>query len=338
MRARKRLAPLAVCVTVLSIAGCGTSGPLPTPNVNLSITAPTSGATVGVHEVVVAGHVSPATANVLVDGKPAQVIHGSFKRSLLVAQPSQTITVTARATGYVATSATTTIQYSPTLAAQLAAAQAAQARAQSVAAIAASPTSTPNNLSPGALSARSKALNSTFALPPQPTAPSATTSPARPPAPPRNPSRAPGPTSQPTRTPTPRPPKPPNRPSGPPTAARTLRVAEVKLVCRTLGVKGCVKTGKLTPYGACLYNRLRKTGAFSSRARLIALTKKLKPYTQTHDPSKLPAFVRLAISACISKLPALDPLTGKPVITRLPGLTQGQHPLPRHYPKPVPSS
>ena len=155
MRLYGRWAPLALSLATLGVAGCGTSAPTPKPTVSVSITAPTSGAIVGVQHVVVAGTVTPTNAQVLVSGQPAQVSGGRFTRSLFLASPRQVVTVTAQAQGYVAAQAATTVNYSPNLAAQLVASSSAL--------------NTPAANAPGAPGSSStpaaNALNSALALP-----------------------------------------------------------------------------------------------------------------------------------------------------------------------------
>jgi hypothetical protein len=313
MRTRQSLASVAACSALAGLAGCGAGGAPPTPKVSLSITAPTSGATVGVRQITVTGNVSPTTATVVVGGQPAQVVKGSFKRALQIARANETIEVTASASGYRPVSAITKIGYSRALAAQLAASRPTQPQ----------PVATPPNpfrvvpvrTAPQLNGAAAKALNSAFALPssPKTTSPSPT---------PTNPT-----STTPSPTPSPSPGSSPTSPSSPP----TLTVAAIK----QLWITGCVKAGKngnYTPYCTCTYTHLEKNGALSSRARLLALVKKLLPFQRTHDPSKLPRFVRNAISACVAQLPPLDPLTGKPVITKLSGLSYRRAPVPK-FPK-----
>lgn len=319
MRARRRLAPLAAAATAILMAGCGAAGPPPTPKVNLSITAPTSGAIVGVHEVVVEGTVTPATAGVFVDSQPAKVVRGNFTRSLRIVQPTQTITVTAQASGYAPGSVSTTVQYSSALAHQLVSARAAQIAVSQVA------TSGSPRLQSAqqSLAARIRTINSGFAVhvparpsttaptPKRPTRNKSTPSPTKPPIT----TPAPPTTRPPTTTPTP----PTARPGGAPTRPPSLTVAEIK----RLWLKHCAKAVRrvnLILYCTCIYNHLKRIGALSSRARVLALIKRLQAYERNYDPTKLPAFVRAAVQACLSKLPPLDPLTGKPVISRLPGL------------------
>jgi hypothetical protein len=311
MRARQSLAPFAACAAVVCIAGCGASGSQQTPKVNLSIIAPISGATVGVHEIMVTGTVSPATAEVAVGGQPAKVVHGSFTRPLSLAQASETITVTAKASGYSTGSASTTVQYSPQIAAQLVAAKAAQVRAAKLASI------TPKNvntLAPATSGGGSKAVSSAFSLQSPKSGNSSGGSSGG-----GSSSAGSGggssstPTSQPKSTPTPAPP---------------LTVAEIK----TLWIKSCVKANKnqkFASYCRCTYTHLESNGWLRSRDRVLALDRKLRRYDRTHNPADLPRFVRRAITACVSKVPPLDPLSsGKPVIKKLPGQAHGRVPSP----------
>ena len=95
MRLALGLTAIAAVVTALLIGGCGSKTPTGKPAVSLSILAPTSGSTLGVRDITVAGTVSPATASVLVAGQPAQVVNGSYHHQLRLAGDSQTITITA---------------------------------------------------------------------------------------------------------------------------------------------------------------------------------------------------------------------------------------------------
>jgi Glucodextranase, domain B len=293
------------------IAGCGAAGPPPAPKVSLSITAPTSGATVGVREIVVAGTVAPGTAQVLVSGQPAHVTHGSFTQSLRISQPSQTITISAQASGYASSSASTTIKYSPTVAGQIVAARAAQT-ALSHAVL---PTSSPPRPAPPPSGGNSKAVNSAFAL----HAPATTTMPS---------SSAQG-SSSPAQTPT-TPTTTPTSGTGSqpvPAPAPVPTIAQIKL----LWLKGCAKAGKgenFTPYCTCTYYHLEKRRVLSSRSRLRSLMKKLEPFERTHDPARLPRFVRAAITACLPKLPPLERMTGHPALRKLPGLAHAPLPQP----------
>lgn len=310
MRVCRMLAPIAACATVLFVAGCGGAGPPPKPAVNLSITAPTSGAVVGVHEIVVAGMVAPGTARVFVDGRLATVVGGRFTRSVRIAQSTETITITGQASGYVPSRASTTVQYSPAQARQLIAARAAQTAATRVTAPGA-------NQSVGQSSAVSaKTLNSVFALSSRSTGSATTHKPTRT-------HKPAGAAASPIRAPTTTPTRPTAGPQPPSARSPSLTAVEIK----QLWLRYCAK-GKqhvnLILYCRCIYNHLKRIGALSSRARVLALIKKLQPYERTHDPAKLPLSVRAAILACLAKLPPLGP----PVVTRLPGLSHGGVPLP----------
>jgi hypothetical protein len=294
MRPRSRLVPLAITAAVLCIAGCG-SGGATGPKVALAITAPTSGATVGVQQVVVAGTVTPATATVLVAGKPTPVIKGSFQRSLHLASPTQTITVTAQANGYTDSSTHTTVSYSSKLAAALFAAKKAASKAFAVHfATAAQVTKATPRTFPGA---DPKAVNSAFPLPSQ----SGTTPPS---------------------TPTPSTPTTPTTPKsgGAPTSPTPLPADQI----RQLWDHGCLKHAKsqnVVPWCTCIYVHLQSTGAFTTRESVRNLIKEFGPWSRTGSASALPQALRTAVTVCQPYLPPLDPITGKPVVTRLPGLS-----------------
>ncbi len=103
-----------------------------------------------------------------------------------------------------------------------------------------------------------------------------------------------------------------------------LTIADI----RQAWITTCVKAGKdqsYAPYCRCTYRHLERSGWLSSRERLLALERKLAPYNRTHNPNRLPRFVRKAIFACASKLPPLDPMSGKPTIVKLRGLSHGRH-------------
>jgi hypothetical protein len=88
-----------------------------------------------------------------------------------------------------------------------------------------------------------------------------------------------------------------------------------------------VKNGQdVVPYCTCTYNHL--AGQLQTRAAAQHLLNALKPYLKTGDVSKLPKLVRKAIAACISKLPPLDPVTGRVVVRKLPGFQHAASPAP----------
>jgi hypothetical protein len=311
MRLNGRWAPLAACLVAFGAAGCGASATTPPPTVNVSITAPTSGATVGVHRVVVAGTVTPANAQVIVGGQPAVVSGGKFTRSLWLANPTRVVTVTAQAPGYVAAHAATTINYSPSLAAQLVA---------SAAALNPPPAPPPAKTSAAAIralyhavalpaasgSSRRSGSHATHSTPARATPTHAT--PAK---------TTPTPTTPPRST-------PPGSTSGnggqPVNNPPVMTAARIKQVWEA----GCLKHTKgqsVVPYCTCIYNHLSATGTFKTPAAVTALLKKLHAYGKTGDLSTLSRKIRLAVTVCAAKLPALAPAAGQPTLTRLPGLS-----------------
>lgn len=115
---------LSLLIAAIAVTGCGASKtPAAKPAVSLSILAPTSGATIGVRDLVVAGTVSPATANVTIGGEAVKVVNGSYNVPLHMTSPSETITVSGQASGYTPGSATTTVQYSAAMASAISAAE-----------------------------------------------------------------------------------------------------------------------------------------------------------------------------------------------------------------------
>ncbi len=344
MRLYGRWAPLALSLAAVGVAGCGTSAPTAKPTVNVSITAPTSGAIVGVQHVVVAGTVTPANAQVLVAGQPAQVSGGRFTRSLLLASPHQVVTVTAQAPGYLAAQAATTVSYSPNLAAQLVASSSAL-------------TGTTN--SPGSsYTPAGNALNSALALPksasssgPSTSAPAhkrATHTARRAPAPAHTtpahaapPTPTPKPTPKPAPAPAPKPapapaPKPAPAPAPAPPSSGGSRppagsppVLTVERI-RQVWDAGCLKHVKgenVVPYCTCLYNHLSARGSFKTPTTVNALLKKLHDYGKSGDLQALPRAVRRALTVCSAKMPSLTATGGQPTLTRLPGLSHKRVPF-----------
>jgi hypothetical protein len=293
-----------------------------------------SGSTVGVRDITVAGTVSPATAAVMVGGEPAHVVGGSFKKTVQITGGSATITITGNATGYAQGVASTTVQYSPHLASELAASQVGQAaRAggsnQSKHAKPAGP-----NAGHQHTTRRAPAKHTSTSTSSQPQA-AASTTPASNPAPAPTPAPSPQPSHH----------APANN-AGHASSHKTdthhktdtnqkgsthhktqaghkpskpkLTVADIK----KLWIRGCVKAGKNHEYVAycqCTYRHLEQAGALRSRERLLKLERELARYARTHDFTALPRYVRQAMSTCASKLPPLDAMTGTPKITKLPG-------------------
>jgi hypothetical protein len=319
MRASKRLAPLAALTAALAAAGCGLGGsPATSHNVALSISAPTSGATVAVRQVTVLGKVTPANARVLVNGQTATVSGGNYQRTLYVGAAQQTITVVGEASGYRGGQASTTVNFSSALASQLSATTSRLRHSPSPAA--------GSQLAP----ASKNQLQAAFALT---GSGQSGQSPAAKSSAPQKPSGSPasggsgssgsagnqpsgggssggggGTSSGPSSNPSP--------PSGPtPTQVRAaIKKAYVGL---------CEKSEKgknLVPYCRCMYNHLESAGSLSSNSRLRALRKAMQPYYRTHDPAKLPRVMRRALDACETRLPPADPLGGPPTVTKFPGV------------------
>lgn len=311
----------------LGLAGCGSSAPTTKPTVNVTITAPTSGVTVGVHRVEVVGTVSPATAHVMVAGKPAQVSQGRFMRPLYLATPSQVVTVTAQAAGYADAQAATTIHYSPNLAAQLVA-SASALNAQS--SVPASSTS-----AAGASAAAVSALKQALALPANTSSPKSSggsgSAPKHKTAKPTAPTHT-TPTHTTPTTPTPAPtPSPPSSSGGGPTqplpSPPVMTVARIKQIWEA----GCLKhvNGQnVVPYCTCIYNHLSATGTFKTPTTVNGLLKKLHAYSKTGDLTLLSRAVQRALSVCAAKLPPLTPIGGQPTLTPLPGLSHRRVPVP----------
>jgi hypothetical protein len=330
MRVSTRLVQLAVLAAALSAAGCGAGGATASPQVNLSISAPTNGATVGVHKVTITGIVTPAGAQVAVNGQPAQVTGSSFTGTLYVSTLNQKIVVSGAAHGYLGAQANTTVSYSPNLAAQLV-------------------TSAPSAAQPATTQvsntrATVSAITSAFGLPSNAPKRITKAGPAKPTG---------GSSSQPSSS-TPTGGSGTNRPSSPtsgsgaPSGSRGSTTpapptaAQIAAAIRQAWVHGCVtvKAGQnIVPYCTCTYNHL--VGQLQTQAAADHLLNELKPYLRTGDISKLPKIVRNAVTACISKLPPLDPVTGTPVVRKLPGVQHGALPaatptLTTPTPAPVP--
>jgi hypothetical protein len=117
VRAVCRLLALMASITSVGVAaGCGGSAPSSPPNINLSLTAPTDGATVQVRHIEVLGNVDPPTAVVVVSGRRVRVIRGVFRRSMLLNRKITRITILARAPGYASAIMRARVHYdAPTL-------------------------------------------------------------------------------------------------------------------------------------------------------------------------------------------------------------------------------
>ncbi|MEA2212158.1 MAG: hypothetical protein QOF83_2106 [Solirubrobacteraceae bacterium] len=310
MRASSRLAQLAVCAAALSAAGCAAGGaPPPTPHVNVSISAPTSGATVGVHKVTITGTVTPAGAQVVVDGQRAKVTGSSFSGTMYVSAANQKIVVSAAANGYVASQASTTVTYSPNVAHELVAAAAAVNNPPASSSTA-SPKVTTSVLTQAFGLSVASVTKKTKANAPNPPASSPSgsggSSPSSAPTSSGNGTAAPSGSSS---TPAPAP-------------APTPTPAEIAAAIHDAWVHGCIKVqagGSVVPYCTCTYTHL--AGQLQTRTSAEHVLKEMVPYLRTGDFRTLPAFIRRAVDACASKLPPLDPVTGKPVVSSFPGAT-----------------
>ncbi|MGH2856931.1 MAG: hypothetical protein ACRDMJ_05540, partial [Solirubrobacteraceae bacterium] len=120
---------VAPALAALALGGCGLSAGSGSgkqaPHVAISLTAPMTGATVGVDRIQVTGTVTPANATVQVGGLPATVRRAGFVRALALHTATTTIPVTANAPGWAPATVTVTVHYSRTLAKTLNAARSA---------------------------------------------------------------------------------------------------------------------------------------------------------------------------------------------------------------------
>ena len=284
------------------------------------------------------GTVSPATATVEVGGLPVHVVNGAYTVPMQLGHSIQTITITGRAVGYLPSNASTTVHYSS----QIASSIEAVAHPKSVAVPApklnysthpAGPATGPNVAPPippavpvslkRSSSAKSTSSGSTAsnAKASRSKASSSHKSSSRKSSRSRSSSakRSSHTSSRTTKT----------------SSRSSNRIPESRTVLTVKDIKhawvnGCVRpeTGQTyTAYCRCTYHRLARAGALSSRRRLRELMRRLKPYKRTHNVARLPRFVRRAIYACVTKLPPIDPLAGKPVINKLPTLSHPARPL-----------
>lgn len=102
----------------LTLAGCGAGGTGPQA-INLSLIAPTDGATVNVRTILVLGHVSPGNARVLVAGRWAAVRRGTFHLRLRLPLSINHIGILASANGYRPASMMTTVRLSRSVSGRL---------------------------------------------------------------------------------------------------------------------------------------------------------------------------------------------------------------------------
>lgn len=330
----------AACLALVTVtAGCAAgSAPAPRKIVSLSLTAPINGATLGVRRIEIAGTVSPADAQVMIGGRAVQVVRGAFTQSTWLASSSETITIAARAHGFVPAVSRTTVSYSSQTAAQILSARmtAVQPLVFALRASTGTLTSTPVALrappSPAAATVNSAFSISgpgTGAPAPSPGPGATPRGPGTTPPPSGAPSPGPGATPPPSGAPSPGPgatPPPSGAPSPGPGASQPqpqpqpqpLTAAQIQ----QLYVQSCVKHSggpAGTSYCQCTYRHIAATGALRSTQSLTALRRSLLPYERTHNVRRLPAYVHQAILACLQDLPDNN-VAAAPVVNRLPSL------------------
>jgi len=309
---------VAPCIALACVAIAGCAGGSGSPSgaasgVAVTLTAPTSGAVVGVHQIQVVGTVTPSNAVVKVAGQPASVNKGRFNRVLWLQQPTTTIQITAAASGHATTTVTTTVHFSASLAVALIAARNAS--------IATTSRALDSVASPSAIRAsrariaRHRAAASTTTT--------ATTSAATTPAG----TSAPGSTTTTTTTTSTS-----TSPSG--SGSNPAPITPRQIQYRYL--RGCSQADggqSAVPYCTCMYNHLLRAGALASPATIASLENALEAYQRTQNIFALPVFLRLALSDCASQLP-VPPLT----ITKLPPLKHRPTPPKATAAQPAPVS
>lgn len=113
MRAIPRWLAVLACGAAALIVGCGSSAPTGPRSVQVSLIAPSDGATVQVPLIFVYGTVQPANAVVLLDGKRIPVSHGTFRQPYRLSGKLTRIRLVARAHGYVHQRMDVRIAYKP---------------------------------------------------------------------------------------------------------------------------------------------------------------------------------------------------------------------------------
>lgn len=103
----------AACVLSAAAAGCGAAAPSAPPKVQVTLTAPTDGATVGVSRISVLGTVSPGNALLRVSGRAIRVRHGSFQTPLILRRGLTRIRIDASAKGFASSSMIVSVRYLP---------------------------------------------------------------------------------------------------------------------------------------------------------------------------------------------------------------------------------
>ncbi|MGH2875417.1 MAG: hypothetical protein ACRDNJ_14210 [Solirubrobacteraceae bacterium] len=314
-----------ILLAALALGGCGASlggSGHQAPQVAISLTAPMTGATVGVNTIKVTGTVTPANASVRVGGLPATVRGAGFTRALSLHTETTTIPVTAVAPGWNPATVSVTVHYSRTLAHALTAARSATWLAS---APASSTTGTHRPRHAGFLpsvdlngggsgSARSggggtnggggqggggsadgggSRGGSPTGTPPGagPTGTPTTGSPTGLPT-----------TGSPTGTP------PTGEPAAPPTGGEPVTPAPVtQAELEQMYLASCKKAAGGAPaegYCMCMYDRIQRAQVFSSPARLLALARRIERFNRTHDLTDLPKWLRDAQATCVAQLPS----------------------------------
>ena len=95
------------------LAGCGSSAPPGPRAVQLSLIAPTDGATVQVPLIFVYGTVQPSNAAVFVEGRRVPVSNGTFRQPYRLHQKVTRIAIVARSRGYIRRAMEIRVGYRP---------------------------------------------------------------------------------------------------------------------------------------------------------------------------------------------------------------------------------
>jgi hypothetical protein len=103
-----------LCTATALVAGCGSASTPPTPPpVQVSLLAPTDGATVIQSHITVLGTIVPATAVLRVSGRRILVRHGSFSTPMFLRKGITRIRIKASASGFVPSSRVISVRYTP---------------------------------------------------------------------------------------------------------------------------------------------------------------------------------------------------------------------------------
>ncbi|MGH2857180.1 MAG: hypothetical protein ACRDMJ_06810, partial [Solirubrobacteraceae bacterium] len=74
-----------------------------------------------------------------------------------------------------------------------------------------------------------------------------------------------------------------------------------------LYIAGCKQAAGGAPAGRycqCMYDHIARAQAFSSRARLLALARRIELFNHTHNPADLPKWLLKAQATCVNRLPS----------------------------------